>query len=139
MLPRFSDKWGPRLGSPDPKLVGRLNIGCQPIVASDVLLEDANHLRDGLGIVMSTVAAWYNLFRFSSVEMRTPIRYDTIAAIRGIAAPAIADDRVIRNTFRHWQRIHFLHEWIVRRKRIDTVRQPVQFHDCRVFLNNGCL
>src|SRR5215472_2818019 len=122
MLPRFSDKWGPRLGSPDPKLVGRLNIGCQPIVASDVLLEDANHLRDGLGIVMSTVAARYNLFRFSSVQMRTPIGHDAVAAIWGIAAPTITDDRVIRNPFHHWQRIRFLHKWIVRRQGIDTVR-----------------
>src|SRR4030095_6395675 len=96
-------------------------------LARDVFLQDPNHLRDPLWILMSGVTRRNNLLRFGSVEMRTPIGHDTVAAIRGIAAPAIADDRVIRNAFRHWQCIHFLHKRIVRRKGIDTVRSSVVF------------
>ena len=86
------------------------------------VLQDPKHLRDCLWIPMSGVTRRNNLLRFGSVEMRTPIGHDAVAAIRGIAASAIADDRVIRNAFRHWQCIHFLYERIVRRKGIDTVR-----------------
>ena len=90
--------------------------------ACDVFVKDSQDLGNPLGTVFGAVTGRNNLLRFGSVEMRTPIRHHAVAAIGNIAASTIADDRVIRNAFCHWQAIHFLYERIVRRKGIDTVR-----------------
>ena len=67
-----------------------------------MFVKDSQDLGNPLGTVFRAVTRRHNLLRFGPVEMRTPIGHDTIAAIRGVTASAIADDRVIRNAFRHW-------------------------------------
>ncbi len=66
-----------------------------------VFLEDSNHLRDALRRLICAVIRRYDLLGFGSVDMRAPIRDDTVAAVGRISASAVADDRVIGDTFCH--------------------------------------
>lgn len=98
------------------------------------------HLSDRFGILICAVTRRHNLLRSGSFEMRAPIRHNTIAAIRRVAASAIADNRVIRNAFFHRESAGDFHPRVVRRKRVDAVRDSSEFHHARVLLlNNGCL
>jgi hypothetical protein len=46
---------------------------------------------------MCGMRGWHDLFRLSAVEMRTPVRYNPVAAVGRVTATSIANDGMIRN------------------------------------------
>ena len=64
--------------------------------------------------------------------MRAPVGDHAIGTIGCIAAAAVADDRMIRNTRRDWQLVDSFHESVVRLERIDAIWHPVERSGRRV-------
>ena len=53
--------------------------------------------------------------------MRAPVGHDPVAALRGIAPAAVADDRVVWDAGRDRKLIYFLDKAIVGTERVDAV------------------
>ena len=53
--------------------------------------------------------------------MRTPIGHHTIAAVRGVASSAVADNGIIWNARCDRELVHFEDKAVLRRKRIDAM------------------
>src|SRR5215831_13021595 len=100
-----------------------------------MFLKNSGNFGDALGILLCAVTRWHNAFRFGSVEMRTPIGNDSVAAVRCVSTSPITDDRVIRNAFCNWERVHAFYETIVGRKRVDAVGYPCHPHDGWIILD----
>src|SRR5439155_9261133 len=62
-----------------------------------------------------------NHFGLRAIEMRTPVRDDTVSAVRAMVLPAVTDDRVIRNRDRH--AVDYRERWIRWFQARDTVRE----------------
>src|ERR1041384_2761851 len=60
-----------------------------------------------------------NGFGFRAIEMRTPVGYNAVTAVRTVTFAAIADDRVIRNA--HFWFINYRERWIGRLQSPDAV------------------
>ena len=64
-----------------------------------MFFKNSGNFGDALGILVCAVIRWHNAFRFGSVEMRTPIGNDSVAAVRCVSTSPITDDRVYGTPF----------------------------------------
>jgi len=81
---------------------------------------------------MGAMTGGNDQFALSAVEVAAPIGNDAVAGEWSIAFPSIADDGVIRDGGGDGQRIDGSHEWIVRRERVDAVRNATGFQQRRI-------
>src|SRR5215813_14154491 len=62
-----------------------------------------------------------DLFGFRAVEMRAPVRHNTVTAVRTVTFPSVADDGVIRNS--HFWFINHGERWIRWPQPPDAIRK----------------
>src|SRR5215469_7121948 len=82
---------------------------------------------------MAAMIGRYDALRLSSIQMRTPVRYDPVAAVGGIPATPVTNDGIVRDVIRDRQCVQRLDKLVFGRKGIDA-RREVRL-SCRV---SGC-
>src|SRR5271165_2855784 len=69
---------------------------------------------------MGTVFRWHNFFGLCAVEVRTPVRHNAVAAIRGVPAASVANDGIVRDVIRDRQGVHCADKCIFWREGVDA-------------------
>src|SRR5207253_2249926 len=114
----------PRSGQP-PTSRSRGTTACQGEQRSGRGFQNPDDFGDCLGSKFCAVICRHDRFRFCAIQVRAPVGHYAIAALRRIAFPSIADDGVIRYAVSNREFIYFHDEAIIRRQRIDAVRNSV--------------
>src|SRR5882724_6898473 len=76
--------------------------GSGSAAGSQMQTQNPIKLGNGLGQLTRSVGAGNDLLGLGTIEMRAPVSYDAIAAVRATALSAVADDRVIGSADRRF-------------------------------------